>query len=57
MNDEQDFLSVIDAIQGEGMNPLWGDNPPPSQTARGGLSPSPSLGPLDEDVEPTARSD
>jgi len=23
LDDEQDFLSVIDAIQGEGMNPLW----------------------------------
>ena len=23
LDDEQDFLSVIDAIQGEGFNPLW----------------------------------
>ena len=23
LDEEQDFLSVIDAIQGEGMNPLW----------------------------------
>ena len=23
LDDEEDFLSVIDAIQGEGMNPLW----------------------------------
>jgi hypothetical protein len=23
LDDEQDFISVIDAIQGEGFNPLW----------------------------------
>jgi len=26
LDDEQDFLSVIDAIQGDGFNPLWRQN-------------------------------
>ncbi|MFL5495268.1 MAG: hypothetical protein ACJ8DC_12865 [Gemmatimonadales bacterium] len=26
LDDEQDFISVIDAIQGEGFNPLWHQN-------------------------------
>jgi hypothetical protein len=26
LDDEQDFISVIDAIQGDGFNPLWHQN-------------------------------
>ena len=26
LDDEQDFISVIDAIQGDGLNPLWHQN-------------------------------